>query len=330
MWMKAKQNMAQLCEWTMCTLLWQELIPLQWERHRLLRPPVSAPWAVLVTPQEDTCQEEITQSSLQWKVSSRDPSDISKIHIQWLDFLIINVTSLHSEAQKLSWCLELFHHRFEFDVSLEEVKTRKLDVAVKNNKMFHTRERKDIGMVRLLIDWDFSFRAQGEKAMGGTNTQASTYPASVYYGSVLKNIVISHIYCKKQFIAHCGSHISAIVWITDWILKFCSCQQVMVDFSQLDLTRGITEWYEARFSAFPWFVWNGSCKLYFWVEQKSWDITVAIWFISGNKHFCMNTPLHQTLLKSWWCNIYWGLYQTNIVSYVWRARLVDTTLISLL
>lgn len=40
-----------------------------------------------------------------------------------------------------------FHHRFEFDVSLEEVKTRKLDVSVKNNKMFYTRERKDIGMV---------------------------------------------------------------------------------------------------------------------------------------------------------------------------------------
>lgn len=37
--------------------------------------------------------------------------------------------------------------RFEFDVSLQEVQTRKLDVSVKNNKMFYTRERKDIGMV---------------------------------------------------------------------------------------------------------------------------------------------------------------------------------------
>lgn len=37
--------------------------------------------------------------------------------------------------------------RFEFDVPLEEVPTRKLDVAVKNNKMFYTKERKDIGMV---------------------------------------------------------------------------------------------------------------------------------------------------------------------------------------
>lgn len=40
--------------------------------------------------------------------------------------------------------------RFEFDVSLQEVQTRKLDVSVKNNKMFYTRERKDIGMVGAL------------------------------------------------------------------------------------------------------------------------------------------------------------------------------------
>lgn len=42
----------------------------------------------------------------------------------------------------------LFRHRFEFDVSLSEAQTRKLDVSVKNGKMFHSRERKDIGMVR--------------------------------------------------------------------------------------------------------------------------------------------------------------------------------------
>lgn len=32
-------------------------------------------------------------------------------------------------------------------MSLDEARTRKLDVSVKNNKMFYTRERKDIGMV---------------------------------------------------------------------------------------------------------------------------------------------------------------------------------------
>uniref|UniRef100_A0A7N5ZYA0 C2 domain-containing protein n=1 Tax=Anabas testudineus TaxID=64144 RepID=A0A7N5ZYA0_ANATE len=40
----------------------------------------------------------------------------------------------------------VFNDKFEFQVTLEEAQTRKLDVAVKNNKMFHTRERKDIGM----------------------------------------------------------------------------------------------------------------------------------------------------------------------------------------
>ncbi|XP_071343953.1 extended synaptotagmin-3 [Trachinotus anak] len=43
----------------------------------------------------------------------------------------------------------VFNDKFEFDVSLEEAQTRKLDVAVKNNKMFLTRERKDIGMVMI-------------------------------------------------------------------------------------------------------------------------------------------------------------------------------------
>ncbi|XP_041662415.1 extended synaptotagmin-3 isoform X2 [Cheilinus undulatus] len=43
----------------------------------------------------------------------------------------------------------VFNDKFEFDVSLDEAKRRKLDVSVKNNKMFYTRERKDIGMVLL-------------------------------------------------------------------------------------------------------------------------------------------------------------------------------------
>ena len=40
--------------------------------------------------------------------------------------------------------------RFEFNVSQEEALTRKLDIAVKNNRMFHSRERKEIGMVNKL------------------------------------------------------------------------------------------------------------------------------------------------------------------------------------
>ncbi|KAL7866084.1 hypothetical protein SRHO_G00113310 [Serrasalmus rhombeus] len=41
----------------------------------------------------------------------------------------------------------VFEEKFEFSVTLEEAKTRTLDVSVKNNRMFHTRERKEIGMV---------------------------------------------------------------------------------------------------------------------------------------------------------------------------------------
>ncbi|KAL4618066.1 extended synaptotagmin-3-like [Arapaima gigas] len=44
-----------------------------------------------------------------------------------------------------------FNEKFEFSVPLEEASHRKLDVAVKNNGMFHKRERKDIGMV-VMID----------------------------------------------------------------------------------------------------------------------------------------------------------------------------------
>ncbi|KAM6934528.1 extended synaptotagmin-3 [Xenentodon cancila] len=42
-----------------------------------------------------------------------------------------------------------FNEKLEFDVSFEEAKTRTLDVSVKNNRMFHTRESKDIGMVMI-------------------------------------------------------------------------------------------------------------------------------------------------------------------------------------
>ncbi|XP_019945591.2 extended synaptotagmin-3 [Paralichthys olivaceus] len=43
----------------------------------------------------------------------------------------------------------VFNDKFEFDVPLQAAQMRKLDVSVKNNKMFHTRQRKDIGMVMI-------------------------------------------------------------------------------------------------------------------------------------------------------------------------------------
>ncbi|XP_077392042.1 extended synaptotagmin-3 [Festucalex cinctus] len=67
----------------------------------------------------------------------------------------------------------IFEEKFEFDVSLEEALTRTLDVAVKNNKMFHMRERKDIGMVLISLaqldlvkgvkDW-YKLSLQGPKS----------------------------------------------------------------------------------------------------------------------------------------------------------------------
>lgn len=83
--------------------------------------------------------------------------------------------------------------RFEFDVPLEEIQTRKLDVAVKNNKMFYTRERKDIGMVSDLAVCD---------CWRNTDSTMTEFPPP----------------------------------------------QVMIDFSEVDLSKGITQWYVSVFS----------------------------------------------------------------------------------
>lgn len=125
----------------MCCL--QEFIPLRRERHRLLCSPVFTPWPNLETPQEDTRQEEDSQSRLQWQVRVG-----FQITLTLFSYCLWKQRVWDCIWPFFSFC-EIFYHRFEFDVSLEEAQTRKLDVAVKNNKMFHTRERKDIGMVRI-------------------------------------------------------------------------------------------------------------------------------------------------------------------------------------
>ncbi|XP_067115308.1 extended synaptotagmin-3 [Osmerus mordax] len=63
----------------------------------------------------------------------------------------------------------VFNEKFEFDASIQEAATRKLDVAVKNNRMFHTRERKEIGKV--LIDL-----SQLDLAKGSTDWYELTLP----------------------------------------------------------------------------------------------------------------------------------------------------------
>lgn len=62
-----------------CTCCLQRPIPLQWEWHRLLCPPVFAPWPIMETPQEDTCHEEDGQSRLQWQVSLLDSPYITPL-----------------------------------------------------------------------------------------------------------------------------------------------------------------------------------------------------------------------------------------------------------
>ncbi|XP_043929616.1 extended synaptotagmin-3-like [Protopterus annectens] len=47
-----------------------------------------------------------------------------------------------------------FDEKFEFHISLEEAKKRKLDIAVKNNKSFTSSERKDLGKVLIDLSTD--------------------------------------------------------------------------------------------------------------------------------------------------------------------------------
>ncbi|KAM9803278.1 extended synaptotagmin-3 [Syngnathus typhle] len=77
----------------------------------------------------------------------------------------------------------VFDEKFEFDVSLEEALTRTLDVAVKNNKMFHMRERKDIGtalinlaqldLVKGVKNW-YKLSLQGPKSRSNSANDASS------------------------------------------------------------------------------------------------------------------------------------------------------------
>lgn len=125
--------------------LLQELIPMQWEWHRLLRPHVFAPGPNLETPQEDARQEEDSQPrvprEVRWHDSSHDHRCYGK------SILLQNLCHNAWGCLCNLYLPPVLCNRFEFDVPLEEVQTRRLDVAVKNNKMFYTRERKDIGMV---------------------------------------------------------------------------------------------------------------------------------------------------------------------------------------
>ncbi|XP_061548739.1 extended synaptotagmin-3 [Phycodurus eques] len=92
----------------------------------------------------------------------------------------------------------VFDEKFEFDVSLEEALTRTLDVAVKNNKMFHMRERKDIGTVLISLaeldlvkgvkDW-YKLSLQGLKSQsGGGNSSTPTATSRARSTAMLRGL----------------------------------------------------------------------------------------------------------------------------------------------
>lgn len=85
-------------------------------------------------------------------------------------------------------------------MSLEEVQSRKLDVAVKNNKMFYTRERKDIGMVgNATCDSLCLFKGclqlkrslLLDSVVGEINT-SSTFASLAHYGSMFSSSAPVH------------------------------------------------------------------------------------------------------------------------------------------
>ncbi|KAM7380824.1 hypothetical protein PAMP_004096 [Pampus punctatissimus] len=90
--------------------------------------------------------------STRYRGSTEDRSSLSTPNMRRYDsHSLLSENSIASSRFDLSEGAS--YPEFEFDVSLEEAKYRKLDVAVKNNKMFYTRERKDIGMVHRKRPW---------------------------------------------------------------------------------------------------------------------------------------------------------------------------------
>lgn len=70
---------------------------------------------------------------------------------------------------------------------------------------------------------------------------------------------------------------------------------------------------------------HGTCFPYIYYPKciKAYNVVCsgkfAIWFtVSVNGHFCNGILIFllKNLLRSWWCDICWGLCQTNMSSYI--------------
>lgn len=205
----------------------QESLPLQWERYGLVRPPLFAPRSVLETSQKDTREEEDGQPRLQREVRFQCLICTVPFYSTYLRCCCPEYLTASS------FC------RFEFDILHHEVQTRKLDVSVKNNKMFYTRERKDIGMVGKLPGSAGSIRLSISSTAWGNIVSRSAlahrywlisqrwiFPKASRNGTHSKNICCTHFIQPLQP----SGFLSQIK-----VIKF-QCQTQMFKPSVIDVT----------------------------------------------------------------------------------------------
>ncbi|KAK1903465.1 Extended synaptotagmin-3 [Dissostichus eleginoides] len=114
----------------------------------ILRPPPSTPNMRRYDSQSMLSDNSIASSRFDLSDGASYPEAISK---HQGSFGEIQLTVRYASLRNKLIVLELIPHQFEFDVSLQEAQTRKLDVSVKNGKMFHSRERKTLAWYELTL-----------------------------------------------------------------------------------------------------------------------------------------------------------------------------------
>lgn len=171
----------------------------------------------------------------------------------------------------------LFHRRFEFDVSLEEAQARKLDVSVKNGKMFHSRERKDIGMVCIAACDRLRSRHKILKALGSWNVVSVTGDTDIqplHFQLWLIMIQCSECFyfihiLQNQCLDHCSCHTFPVCdprlgnWLNFQVLLLSTGDDRFFTVGSCQRHHRMV-W--APCFTFPRFEWNSSCKKLFWMS----------------------------------------------------------------
>lgn len=133
-------------------------------------------------------------------MSRRGQSILSSMTSKIVTHLYICLPRYQHEVVTVVFLPTLPCRRFEFDVSLQEVQSRKLDVSVKNNKMFYTRERKDIGMVGNATYDSLSFAVEMLSAVKTVSWVTQIHPQ---YGLMLKMfLLLAYITKPCQLVMH--------------------------------------------------------------------------------------------------------------------------------